>query len=184
MIGLLLRVQRWRASLIWTAALGLVGWANRGSDIHIPLTSGSVPVALLVMLAAVTVLLGPLYAVVPGLDAGLSREPTVRLVRAVTACALTLGSYLPATWGVDSGPTQWPRIMLLMAVGLIALVAMGEYAWSLVLSMGAIGLLVDGASQTQPVSSALHDIGVLVPAVILFSAGSVYVKLGAKEVRS
>lgn len=184
MIRVLLRVRRWWASLIWAGVLGLVGWINRGSEIHIPLSSGSVPVALLVMLAAVTVLLGPLYAVFPGLEAGLSREPAARLVRGLCASILTLASYVPATLGVNSSPNEWPRVMLLMAVGLVALVAVGEYAWSLVLSIGAIGLLVDGASQTQPVTAALHEIGILIPAVILCLAGVLYVKRGAKEGRS
>lgn len=162
-----LTAHRWRATTTGVVVLGVLGYLTRADVVPLPFLDKDVPVRILIGLAVVTVTLVPLYETFPVLSRTFPREPVVRPLRVVAAVLLAVGGYAPAAAGpAGAGPAgleAWQQqadatlVAVLLVVGLLAVAALGEHAWAVVLGGGFAVLFLDTAP-SAPASRLLIQV--------------------------
>lgn len=157
---------------------GVVGWRGRDTGVEVPGIDGTVALPLLTMMSTIVTLLGPLYRVFPTVEETLARERIVRLARGLLAVLLTIASFAPSSGGAASRG-EWPRLLTLAWLGVAAIILIGDLAWTVVLAIGTVFVLVDNAFQSDPVTDVFERVGVVAPGVALVLAVGVYARTGA-----
>jgi hypothetical protein len=180
-----LRAHRWVSTLCCAVVLGAAGWATRDETVDIPLVEGAVPARLLTGIAASVVALLPLYSAFPELEASLAREPWLRLARVCSGPGLAGLAALPAWLDSAVAGQRHAELVLgctLLVAGLLSVVAVGDVAWGVPLTLGVTALIADTGPGYR-VTAFLASVPLLMAVGALIAAAAVYVSRGPSRRR-
>lgn len=173
--------HRWVSAASVSILLALVSALWGGLVVSLPLME-DVPLRLLIVVAATTVALLPLYSSFPELEATLPRERLLRPLRLLGSLALTALAVLPSL--IPSPAAERRRELMyvgfLLALGYVAVVVFGALGWAAPLTAGVLGLVVDGGP-AQRLSHWLDSTSSFTVAGVLVIAGGLYTTWGARR---
>lgn len=178
-----LRAHRWIATGLLALGLAVLGWATRTTRVSIPLVEVPLPARLLVALGTTMIVLTPLYSSFPEFEPGLVREPGLRMLRVVLASTLAVAAVAPAWAAGPSDTTLHANLVwfcLLVASGIAIVTVVGELAWAVPFSLGAVSLVLDG-DREQRVSGLLAEVQTPVAIAILGLAAALFVWRGPRR---
>lgn len=173
--------HRWATTTVIAVFLAVGSAVWGGLVVSLPLME-EVPVRLLMVVAATIVALLPLYASFPELEATLPRERALRFLRLLSSMALTALTFLPAVIPVPNAERrrELMYVGLLLAIGYLAVVLVGQLAWAATLTVGVLGLVIDGGP-AQRLSHWLDVIPSVSVLVVLAIAAGVFTTQGPAQ---
>ncbi|MCO1338377.1 hypothetical protein BJH93_05625 [Kocuria polaris] len=174
----LFKLTRLHICLPATLILMIVGISQMAYSVWIPFVQWLVPTPVVVALAAMVIVPGPLYTNFAALERTLARTGSVRLIQIGLAWLLAA----LATWPGVYVDRVGPLVCVLVALGTVSVVLLGEYAWVVALAVGFGSVVVDGAPG-RPMTTWLESVPVAVWIAGVVASGVAYFVWGPREVR-
>lgn len=179
MIGrTIFKLTRLHVCLPAVLVLMIIGVSRMNHSVWIPFTQWLVPTPVLVSLAAMVIVPGPLYANFGSLERALARTGAVRLVQIGVSWMLAA----LATWPAIYVDRVGPLVCVLVALATVSVVVLGEYAWVVALAVGFGSVIVDGAPG-RPMTTWLEGVPLAVWIAGVLASGGAYWVWGPREVR-
>lgn len=173
------KAHRWPWALVFALLLGGLALDNRRTVVEVPMIDWLVPLPLLVAIASTAIGVLPLYSTFGTLEPTLYRAGMVRLRNLALSLVLVVVVCAPAA----IEPATAGLAALVYAASLVAVVVIGEYAWSVGLALGLAAVMSDG-SVDQPVSTAIESVPGAVFVLLVGGAALLYWRVGPRESRA
>ena len=179
------KARHWGGSAALAVVLGILGLVHSEYPVAFPLIYGRLPLRSLIAVFAVPVALYPLHDWFPGFSATLASEPALRPMRVLACFTLVFVALAPA---VLAPAAQWAEArtdvnlaVALTTIGLLALSAVGDYSWLVVLGVGFTSFIIDGAP-TAPITHLFATpISAAIALALLAAASLIYARQGPRR---
>jgi hypothetical protein len=176
--------HRWPATVIAAVLIATIGAVSHGSSLQLPFTDSPVPLSSVTIIGASVIAAIPLISAVPELERTLSRERGLRGLRVSLAVGLVAGA-MTVAWAAEGNGLSWvlrreaPFSMVLVCVAIVAVVAVGDAAWLVPLTVGYLGLIID-STLTAPITTALARVPPAAFVIALLLVAGAYVWRGPR----